>query len=74
VQLNKESVSFDKKFNIDIEYPSTKVMWIPDKDSSHPDIIASSSDCLRIWSIVDNERAELKWTLENVELMIISEN
>ena len=66
IQLNKEKVTFEKKLNIDHAFPATKVMWIPDKDASHPDILASTSDCLRVWTIHDNETAELKWELENV--------
>lgn len=68
VQLNKDNVSFEKKFTIHHDFPATKVMWIPDKDSSHPDILASTSDCLRIWTIKDNQEAILSHTLKNVSI------
>jgi WD repeat-containing protein 68 len=36
-------------------FPATKLLWMPNKSASHPDLLATSSDFLRIWK-VDDER------------------
>ncbi|CAI0381035.1 unnamed protein product [Linum tenue] len=40
-------------------FPPTKTMFIPDKDCQKPDLLATSSDFLRVWRISD-DRVELK--------------
>ncbi|XP_027719105.1 DDB1- and CUL4-associated factor 7-like [Vombatus ursinus] len=30
-------------------YPATKIMWIPDPQGIHPDLLATSGDYLRVW-------------------------
>ncbi|PSC74360.1 WD repeat-containing LWD1 isoform B [Micractinium conductrix] len=35
-------------------YPPTKVAFIPDKDGTRPDLLATSGDFLRIWRITDD--------------------
>ncbi|XP_073121068.1 uncharacterized protein [Henckelia pumila] len=51
-----------------LPYPPTKLIFIPDKDCHRPDLLASSSDFLRIWQISDfdnGRRVELKSLLNN---------
>lgn len=42
------------------DYPPTKLMFIPDKEGSRPDLLATTGEFLRIWQITeDNVRMEL---------------
>lgn len=66
VQVNNETKKLEKKFEFDHKYPATKIMWIPDNENCHPDIMVTSGDVLKVWNIVDNEKAELKCSLAGV--------
>ncbi|KAI4375749.1 hypothetical protein MLD38_013577 [Melastoma candidum] len=44
----------DPNLSFDHPYPPTKVSFIPDKDSLKPDLLATSSDFLRVWRISDD--------------------
>ena len=46
-------------------YPATKVMFIPDKDCSRPDLLATTGDYLRIWH-VGEDGVKLQKLLNNV--------
>ena len=46
-------------------YPATKIMFIPDKECVHPDLIATTGDYLRIWQVKDDSVQLLK-LLNNV--------
>lgn len=35
-------------------YPATKLQFIPDKDTSKPDLLATAADYLRIWQVRDS--------------------
>jgi WD repeat-containing protein 68 len=37
------------------EFPPTKIMWVPDAEGNHRDILATSAECLRIWEYSENE-------------------
>lgn len=50
-------------------YPATKLMFIPDKECVHPDLIATTGDYLRIWQVKEDEVQLLK-LLNNVSLRI----
>lgn len=63
VQHNAESLDFIASF--DHPYPTTKVAWIPDPDSSHPDLIGTTGDFLRLWEIDQNGNPKLKCLLDN---------
>lgn len=46
-------------------FPATKLLWLPSKSTAHPDLMATSSDILRIWEVDDqhgqvNPKSELK--------------
>ena len=45
-------------------YPCTKILFIPDKECTKDDLIATTGDYLRIWNIKD-EGVELKSLLNN---------
>jgi len=50
VQLNPQG-EFELQGEMEHRYPATKVMWIPDTVGDSPDLVASSSDSLRIWQM-----------------------
>ncbi|KAH8941274.1 hypothetical protein BDL97_14G028800 [Sphagnum fallax] len=66
VQLDDETCDFkaDPKLSFDHPYPTTKIMFIPDKDCQKPDLLATTGDFLRIWQVHD-DRVELKSLLNN---------
>lgn len=61
MQLDDDSGKFvaDPKLSFDHPYPATKIMFIPDKESEKPDLMATTGDNLRIWQIHD-DKVELK--------------
>jgi WD repeat-containing protein 68 len=66
VQLNDETGKFvaDPKLSFNHPYPTTKIMFIPDKDGQKPDLMATTGDYLRIWQICE-DRVQLKSGLNN---------
>jgi WD repeat-containing protein 68 len=66
VQLDDDSGKFyaDPKLAFDHPYPATKIMFIPDKESEKPDLMATTGDNLRIWQIHE-DKVELKSVLNN---------
>ncbi|KAL0013901.1 hypothetical protein SO802_000970 [Lithocarpus litseifolius] len=61
VQLDDSNSEIQSDLNLSFEhpYPPTKTIFIPDKECTKPDLLATSSDFLRIWRISD-DRVELK--------------
>ena len=55
----------DPKLRFPHPYPATKVMFIPDKDCSRPDLLATTGDYLRIWH-VGEDGVKLQKLLNNV--------
>lgn len=55
----------DPRLRFKHPYPATKLMFIPDKDCVHPDLIATTGDYLRIWQVKEDEVQLLK-LLNNV--------
>jgi len=51
VELNKEKTAFKEHSTFDHSYPTTKIMWIPDKESQYPDLLATTGDYLRLWKV-----------------------
>lgn len=57
---------FEKVSIFEHEYPPTKVMWIPDLEGTHNDLIATSGEFLRIYDIKDDSKnVKLKSKLVN---------
>ncbi|KAK9750045.1 hypothetical protein RND81_02G169400 [Saponaria officinalis] len=66
VQLDDSTGEIRPDPNLSFEhpYPATKAMFIPDKECSKPDLLATSSDFLRVWQVrEDNETVEMKTIL-----------
>lgn len=54
IQYDEASDEFVQKGQFDHPYPTTKLQWIPDAKSSHDDLLATSGDYLRLWSVPEN--------------------
>ncbi|KAG6787178.1 hypothetical protein POTOM_008812 [Populus tomentosa] len=63
VQLDESNgeIRSDPNLSFEHPYPPTKTIFIPDKECQKPDLLATSSDFLRVWRINDEQpRVELK--------------
>lgn len=63
LQHNPDSLDYLTSF--DHPYPTTKVSWIPDAQSNHPDLIGTTGDFLRLWQLDADGNAKLKCLLNN---------
>jgi len=67
IQPSEETKSFVNKYTFDHQYPPTKLLWIPDKNGTRPDLLGTSGEYLRIWSVnPQNSAVTLKSELKNV--------
>jgi len=57
IKLNEQTGQFESKPKLTFkhDYPATKIMFIPDKECNHPDILATCGDYLRLWKIGEEE-------------------
>ena len=46
--------SSDAKLSFAHPYPPTKLMFIPDREGAHPDLLATTGDYLRIWHLTED--------------------
>ncbi|KAJ6319698.1 hypothetical protein OIU78_015168 [Salix suchowensis] len=63
VQLDDSNgeIRSDPNLSFEHPYPPTKTIFIPDRECQKPDLLATSSDFLRVWRINDDQpRVELK--------------
>lgn len=52
IKLNENSdADFVTSTTFTHQFPATKLLWIPSKNTANPDILATTSDYLRIWEI-----------------------
>ena len=67
IKLNEYSdQDFVALTNFDHQFPATKLLWIPHKSASNPDILATTSDYLRVWEVDSaNNRVNLKSELKD---------
>lgn len=63
--MNREGTQFEKKFQFDHKYPATKIMWSPELNPS-TDLLVTSGETLKVWEVVNNQKAELKANLVGV--------
>lgn len=54
------------KHTFDHPYPTTKIMWAPEKLAKERDLLATTGDYLRIWNINGAGEAKLEYILNNV--------
>uniref|UniRef100_A0AC35U8M7 WD_REPEATS_REGION domain-containing protein n=1 Tax=Rhabditophanes sp. KR3021 TaxID=114890 RepID=A0AC35U8M7_9BILA len=65
VQLNEDTQKFYASATFDHPYPATKVLWIPDIKGSYRDILATTGDYLRIWSVQKDQSVSLDLLMNN---------
>jgi len=53
-QLNDKTGVFEQKAEFDHPYPTTKIMWIPDKSATRADLLGTTGDKMRIWEVTDD--------------------
>lgn len=69
VQLNEETGKFQTRGTFVHPYPTTKIMWVPDKTGAIEDLVATTGDYLRIWKMPkegSNEPIKMQALLNNV--------
>lgn len=71
IQLNEEQGRFEAKGSFDHPYPCTKIIWAPDKVGTADDVLATTGDYLRLWS-VGEDNIKLQCLLNNVGRVIYS--
>jgi len=66
VSLDDERRHFisEPKYRIQHKFPTTKLMFIPDRECNKEDLLATSADCLRLWR-VDDDGVRLQCDLSN---------
>ena len=55
----------DHRLTFTHPFPATKIMFLPSKETNHPDLMATTGDYLRIW-LVQEEGVILQKLLNNV--------
>lgn len=69
IQIIKRSDNPNEDFEclakFDHSFPATKLLWLPDRNPSHPDLLATSSDFLRLWLVDDDNKVVLKSELKD---------
>jgi len=65
IQLNDNLGEFEKKGEFDHPYPTTKIMFVPDKQGNKADLIGTTGDYMRIWDISDDNKITQRSLLNN---------
>ena len=55
----------DQRLTFTPPFPATKIMFMPSKETNHPDLMATTGDYLRIW-LIQEEGVILQKLLNNV--------
>jgi WD repeat-containing protein 68 len=66
VQLDEKKKKIIKLTSLEHSYPPTKIKFFPDNSTNNPDLLATSSDFLRIYKNEKNNSFEIKSTLNKV--------
>jgi len=65
VQLDEESGKFKVTGTFDHPYPTTKIMWVPDKTGRREDLLATTGDYLRLWQVGEDGSVKMASLLNN---------
>lgn len=66
VKLNSNTGHIEKLHEFEHPYPPTKLMWKPGITAQGSDILASSSDYIRLYNVGQDNKASLVSVLSNV--------
>lgn len=64
LRLDEDGV-FRRIGRMDHNYPTTKIMWLPSRATSHRDLLATTGDYLRIWNITSSGNPVMESLLNN---------
>jgi DDB1- and CUL4-associated factor 7 len=67
VTLDEETGTFpeESQSSFTHPYPCTKILFIPDKECTKEDLLATTGDYLRIWQVQEDNSVEMKSLLNN---------
>eukprot|EP00467_Chlorarachnion_reptans_P020110 CAMPEP_0114496936 /NCGR_PEP_ID=MMETSP0109-20121206/6040_1 /TAXON_ID=29199 /ORGANISM="Chlorarachnion reptans, Strain CCCM449" /LENGTH=371 /DNA_ID=CAMNT_0001674251 /DNA_START=116 /DNA_END=1228 /DNA_ORIENTATION=+ len=65
VELDEESGKFECTGSFDHPYPPTKIVWMPDRAGSKPDLLATTGDYLRLWKVKNDGQVDMECLLNN---------
>ena len=65
IQLNEISHQFEILHSFQHMYPPSKVMWVPDVTGTRENLLATSSDYMKIWRCDEQNKVSLKSDLVN---------
>lgn len=69
IELQKDDQGngkFNKLCQFEHPYPATKVMWVPSRHNlTKGDLLATTGDYLRLWSLSENNEVSMKGVLNN---------
>uniref|UniRef100_A0A1I7U273 WD_REPEATS_REGION domain-containing protein n=1 Tax=Caenorhabditis tropicalis TaxID=1561998 RepID=A0A1I7U273_9PELO len=68
VQLRDDIGELVETTSFPLDFPANAVGFIPDTENIYPDLLATTSDCLRLWRIVDG-KAQPDSVMHNVANM-----
>eukprot|EP00903_Cladosiphon_okamuranus_P016007 g14781.t1 len=58
--VQRTETSFVRTGELEHPYPPTKIMWSPDKSQNSTDLLATTGDYLRLWSVDEQEPGGVK--------------
>lgn len=64
IQLDEDKGEFVAHHTFDHPYPTTKIMWNPSRSLEAADLLGTTGDYMRLWTITDNQ-AKLRVLLNN---------
>ena len=65
IKLDENTGSFRKTGSFAHPYPTTKIMFIPDRECTRPDLMATTADFLRLWQVNSDDSVSLKALLNS---------
>lgn len=67
IRDDRGNAQFSKLCEFEHPYPATKIMWAPAKitNTTSKDLIATTGDYLRLWSVDEDNKTEMKQVLNN---------
>ena len=66
IQLDEDKGDFVVRSVMDHPYPATRIQWAPEPLCSSRDMLATSGDYLRLWTVGPDGEAKQEVTLNNV--------
>ncbi|KAL0478073.1 DDB1- and CUL4-associated factor 7 [Acrasis kona] len=65
VQFSEGENTFKKIASFEHPYPTTKIQWFPSTNTSNEDLLATTGDYLRLWSVRDDGSVQKRHAFNN---------